>query len=67
MTNTIVLPNRIEIKKKGDAALIETLGVAGFARYIELLDQGGEGDYTKDKETMPTSDYSIDEICKLNT
>ena len=65
MTNTMEIPNQMDIKRKGDAALIDTLGVVGFARYMELFDNGGEGDYTEEKQTMPIMDLSIDEICNL--
>ena len=66
MTNTMEIPNQMDIKKKGDAALIDMLGVAGFARYMELFDNGGEGDYTEEKQAMPIMDLSVDEICSLS-
>ncbi len=65
MTNIIEIINPNEIKRKGDAALIDSLGVVGFARYMELFDNGGSGDYTEARQTLPIMDYSIDNICKL--
>ena len=67
MTNTMEILNRMEIKKKGDAALIDTLGVVGFARYMELFDNGGEGDYTEEKQDMAIMNLSIDEVCNLSS
>ena len=67
MTNTMEIPNQMEIKKKGDAALIDTLGVVGFARYMELFDNGGGGDDTEEKQNIPIMDLSIDEVCRLSS
>ena len=67
MTNTMEIPNQMEIQKKGDAVLIDTLGVVGFARYIELFDNGGEGGYTEKKQNVAIMNLSIDEICNLSS
>ena len=67
MTNTIEIMSPNEVKRRGDAALMDTLGVVGFARYIELFDNGGSGDYTEEKQTMPIMNLSIEDVCKLNT
>ncbi len=65
MTNTKAIINPGEVKKRGDAALIESLGVTGFARYMELFDNGGSGDYTAEKQGMPVMDLTIDEVTRL--
>ncbi len=67
MTDTIEILNPNEVKRRGDAALIDTLGVVGFARYMELFDNGGSGDYTEEKQTMPVMNLSIEDVCKLKT
>ena len=38
-----------EVRKSGTQALRKTLGPVGMARYLEEYDNGGRGDYTKEK------------------
>lgn len=47
----------------GTEALIKALGPIGMARYLEEFDDGGSGDYTKEKYEQP--DYSIQEIIAM--
>jgi hypothetical protein len=49
-----------EVRKSGTQALRKTLGPVGMARYLEEYDNGGRGDYTKEKYEQP--EYSIEEI-----
>ena len=51
---------RSEIRRLGTEALVKALGPVGMARYLEEYDDGGKGDYTKEKYGQP--DYSIEEI-----
>ena len=47
----------------GTEALIKALGPIGMARYLEEFDDGGTGDYTKEKYEQP--DYTIQEILAI--
>lgn len=49
-----------EVRKSGTQALRKALGPVGMARYLEEYDNGGRGDYTKEKYEQP--EYSIEEI-----
>ena len=49
-----------EVRKSGTQALRKTLGPVGMARYLEEYDNGGRGDYTKEKYEQP--DFSNEEI-----
>lgn len=60
MSQTMKLVKTSEIRKLGTEALVKALGPVGMARYLECYDNGGQGDYTKEKYEEP--DYSIDEI-----
>ncbi|MCM1241371.1 MAG: hypothetical protein NC314_00900 [Roseburia sp.] len=51
------------IQKKGTEALIKELGIVGMLRYLEQYDNGGNGDYTKEKYEM--EEMAIDEIASL--
>ncbi|WP_034465535.1 hypothetical protein [Butyrivibrio proteoclasticus] len=64
MAKTLNILSSSELKIKGDEALIDALGVVGFARYIEEYDKGGSGDYTKERDSLPSLNKSIDEISK---
>ena len=63
MNNTVKIMNPEMIQKRGTEALIKELGVVGMLRYLEQYDNGGSGDYTKEKYEM--ENLSIDEIVKL--
>lgn len=52
-----------EIRKLGTEALVKALGPVGMARYLEGYDNGGWGDYTKEKYEEP--DFSIDEVLSM--
>lgn len=52
-----------KIRKAGTEALIKALGPVGMAKYLEEYDNGGQGDYTKEKYEQP--DYSIEEILAM--
>ena len=60
MTEAINLMNIETIQTKGTEALVRELGPVGMIRYLEGYDNGGSGDYTKEKYDMPET--SIDEI-----
>lgn len=52
-----------EIRRLGTEALVKALGPVGMARYLEEYDNGGNGDYTKERYEQP--DYSIEEILAM--
>ena len=60
MSRTMKIVKSSEIRKSGTEALIKALGPIGMARYLEEYDNGGKGDYTKEKYEQ--LDYSIEEI-----
>lgn len=62
-TKTIKITKPSDIRKMGTEALIKALGPIGMARYLEEFDDGGSGDYTKEKYEQ--QDYSIQEIIAM--
>lgn len=64
MSNTVKLVNSVEIQEAGTKALIKELGVTGMLRYLEQYDNGGSGDYTKEK--YERENFSFDEILMLS-
>lgn len=52
-----------EIRRLGTEALLKALGLVGMVRYLELYDDRGQGDYTKEKYEQP--DYSIEDILAM--
>lgn len=48
------------IQTKGTEVLLRELGPVGMIRYLEQYDNGGTGDYTKEKYSM--SEMTIDQI-----
>lgn len=60
MSQTIKVVKSSEIRKSGTQALLKALGPIGMARYLEEYENGGRGDYTKEKYEQP--DDSIEEI-----
>ncbi len=63
MSQTMKIMKTSEIRRLGTEALINALGPIGMARFLEEYDNGGQGDYTKEKYEMP--DYSIEEILAM--
>ena len=63
MNQTMRIVKVSEIRRLGTEALVKALGPVGMARYLEEYDNGGQGDYTKEK--YEESDYSIDEILAM--
>lgn len=63
MNQTMKIVKVSEIRRLGTEALVKALGSVGMARYLEEYDNGGQGDYTKEK--YEESDYSIDEILAM--
>ncbi len=63
MNQTMKIVKVSEIRRLGTEALVKALGPVGMARYLEEYDNGGQGDYTKEK--YEESDYSIDEILAM--
>lgn len=45
--------------------LIKALGPVGAARFFEEFDNGGSGDYTKEKYEQP--DFTIDDILSMHS
>ena len=64
MNSTIKFVNSAEVQDPGTKALIKELGLVGMLRYLEQYDNGGSGDYTKEK--YEGEDLSIDEIVNLS-
>lgn len=62
-TKTIKITKPSDIRRMGTEALIKALGQIGMARYLEEFDDGGTGDYTKEKYEQP--DYTIQEILAI--
>lgn len=60
MSATINIMKMSDIKRIGTEALVKALGPLGMARYLEEYDEGGTGDYTKEKYAQ--SEYSIGDI-----
>ena len=63
MNQTMKIVKVSEIRRIGTEALVKALGPMGMAQYLEGYDNGGQGDYTKEKYAQP--DYSIDEILAM--
>lgn len=63
MNTTLHLIKNSEIQRVGTEALIKALGPIGMARYLEEYDNGGIGDYTKEKYEQP--EYSIEDILNM--
>lgn len=63
MNQTMKIVKVSEIRRLGTEALVKALGPVGMARYLEEYDNGGKGDYTKEKYEDP--DYSINEILAM--
>ena len=63
MTQTINVAKPSEIRRIGTEALLKALGPIGMAKYLEEYDNGGIGDYTKEKYEQPH--YSIEEILAM--
>ena len=62
MEMTIKLQRPADIRRNGIAALLRELGPLGMAAFLEQYDNGGRGDYTKEKYETP--DLSLDEILR---
>ncbi len=60
MNQTMKAVKISEVRKAGTEALLKALGPVGMARYLEEYDNGGQGDYTKEKYEQP--DFSMEEI-----
>lgn len=64
MNTTIHLTKGSEIRRAGTEALIKALGPLGMARYLEEYDNGGTGDYTKEK--YEHVECSIEDILNMD-
>lgn len=54
-----------QIQTKGIQALKNELGVVDTIRFLEQFDNGGYGDYTKEKYLKEEKDLTIEEILNL--
>lgn len=63
VNQTMKIVKASEIRRLGTEALVKALGPIGMARYLEEYDNGGKGDYTKEKYRQP--EYSIEEILAM--
>lgn len=53
VNQTMKIVKASEIRRLGTEALVKALGPIGMARYLEEYDNGGKGDYTKEKYRQP--------------
>lgn len=65
MNETIKLMDYNTIQTKGTEVLLRELGPVGMVRYLEQYDNGGTGDYTKEKYSMPECRLTKLWKCKL--
>ena len=63
MSETMKLMDYNTIQTKGTEALLRELGPVGMVRYLEQYDNGGSGDYTKEKYGMP--EMTIEQIMEM--
>lgn len=63
MSQTMKIINISEVRRLGTEALVKALGPIGMARYLEEYDNGGQGDYTKEKYEQ--HDYLIEDILAM--
>ena len=63
MKQTMKIVKNSEVRRLGTEALVKALGPIGMARYLEEYDNGGQGDYTKEKYEQP--DDSIEDILAM--
>lgn len=63
VSQTMNIVRGSEIRRLGTGALMKALGPVGRARYLGEYDDGGKGNYTKEKYEQP--DYSIEEILAM--
>lgn len=63
MNETIKLMDYNTIQTKGTEVLLRELGPVGMVRYLEQYDNGGAGDYTKEKYNMP--EMTIEQIMEM--
>ena len=63
MNETLKLMDYNTIQTKGTEVLLRELGPVGMVRYLEQYDNGGTGDYTKEKYNMP--EMTIDQIMEM--
>lgn len=63
MSETMDLMDYNTIQTKGTEALLRELGPVGMVRYLEQYDNGGSGDYTKEKYSLPK--MTIDQIMEM--
>lgn len=63
MSETMKLMNFDTIQTKGTEALLRELGPVGMVRYLEQYDNGGSGDYTKEKYDIP--EMTIEQIVTM--
>ena len=63
MNETIKLMDYNTIQTKGTEVLLRELGPVGMVRYLEQYDNGGTGEYTKEKYNMP--EMTIDQIMEM--
>lgn len=63
MTQTINVMRGSDVRRIGTEALLKALGPIGMAQYLEFYDDGGHGDYTKEKYEEP--DITMEEFKRL--
>ncbi len=64
-TERIKVTPESQIQTVGLSALKDALGVTGTIKFLEQFDNGGSGDYTKEKYEHEDVELSIDEIVRM--
>lgn len=65
ITAKLNVMNNIELQKNGLNALKESLGITGTIRFLEQFDNGGSGDYTREKYESDDAEPTDSEIRQM--
>lgn len=65
ITGKVNVVSDSQIQTTGINALRDALGVTGTLRFLEQFDNGGSGDYTKEKYEKEDVRLTKDEILKM--
>lgn len=57
--------NSIEIQRNGLGALKQALGITGTIKFLEQFDNGGSGDYTREKYENEEKEFTDEEIRQM--
>lgn len=54
-----------QIRTEGLQALEEKLGIVGAIRFLQQFDNGGNGDYTREKYDKEDVELTEEEMCRI--